>query len=312
MWETLHAIPTGNKMNERIQRLQQGDKRVLAQCISMVENETAGYDELLQQLSFRRHIPLTGITGPPGAGKSTLINAITKHLISQNKKLAIIAVDPSSPFNHGAIMGDRLRMSEHFVHPDVFIRSMATRGSLGGLAPKIFEVADVIRAAGFDHIIIETVGVGQSEVEIAALADTTVLVLVPEAGDEIQTLKSGVMEIADIYVVNKTDRDGSDIFYKNLMMLAHTNIREGWEAPVVKTVATKNEGIEELISAIEKHIRASHNSDKKIHLLAEKAMVLIQNLRTKDISFSQIETDLKEISKNESFNIYRYVNKYLL
>ena len=298
-------------MNETIQQLQQGDKRVLARCISMVENETTGYESFLEQLTFDKHIPIIGITGPPGAGKSTLINALVKHLTDQQKQIAIIAVDPSSPFNHGAIMGDRLRMSEHFLHPNVFIRSMATRGSLGGLAPKIFEVCDVFRAANFDHIIIETVGVGQSEVEIAALAETTVLVLVPEAGDEIQTMKSGVMEIADVYVVNKSDREGADTFYNNLFMAAHTNIRNGWEAPVIKTVASKNEGIEELLIAIEKHIHASNNSDKKIHLLAEKAMMMIRNMRTKDISIEQIEIDLKELTTKTDFNIYRYIKNFI-
>lgn len=297
-------------MNETIQKLQQGDKRVLARCISMVENETSGYDEFLQQLPFNKLVPITGITGPPGAGKSTLINSIAKSFTDQQKKIAIIAIDPSSPFNQGAIMGDRLRMSEHFLHPNVFIRSMASRGSLGGLAPKIFEVCDVFRAANFDHIIIETVGVGQSEVEIAALADTTVLVLVPEAGDEIQTMKSGVMEIADVYVVNKSDREGADIFYKNLFMLAHSNIRDGWEAPVIKTVATKNEGVEELILAINKHIEILHSDDQKIHLLAEKAMMMIRNLRTKDISINQIENDLKDLITKTDFNIYRYIKKY--
>ncbi len=299
-------------MDNIIQKLQQGDKRALARCISLVENETKGYEELLLQLSFNKHIPITGITGPPGAGKSTLISAIAKHFVEQNKTLAIIAVDPSSPFNHGALMGDRLRMSEHFLHPNVFIRSMATRRSLGGLAPKIFEVADIFRAANVDHIIIETVGVGQSEVEIAALADTTILALVPEAGDEIQTIKSGVMEIADIYVLNKSDRDGADIFYKNLQLLSHSNIRDGWEIPVVKTVATKNEGIDELMNAIEKHVHTSHNGNKKIHLLAEKAMVLIRSLRTRDIDFTQIENELKEKTKDENFNLYRYVKKYIM
>ena len=298
-------------MDNIIQKLQQGDKRALARCISLVENETKGYEELLLQLSFNKHIPITGITGPPGAGKSTLISAIAKHFVEQNKTLAIIAVDPSSPFNHGALMGDRLRMSEHFLHPNIFIRSMATRGSLGGLAPKIFEVADIFRAANVDHIIIETVGVGQSEVEIAALADTTILALVPEAGDEIQTIKSGVMEIADIYVLNKSDRDGADIFYKNLQLLSHSNIRDGWEIPVIKTIATKNEGIDELMNAIEKHIHASHNGNKKIHLLAEKAMVLIRSIRTRDIQFAHIENELREKVKEETFNLYQYVKKYI-
>jgi LAO/AO transport system kinase len=297
-------------MNDIIHKLQEGDKRTLAKCISMVENETAGYETLLPQLPFSRHVPITGITGPPGAGKSTLISAIVKEFIRQNKKIAIIAVDPSSPFNHGSIMGDRLRMSEHFLHPDVFIRSMATRGSLGGLAPKIFEVADVIRSAGFDHIIIETVGVGQSEVEIAALADTTVLVLVPEAGDEIQTMKSGVMEIADVYVVNKSDREGADIFYKNLLTLAHANMRQGWEPPVVKTVAARNEGIEELMLAMERHIRVPSGNNKKVRLLAEKAFMLIRDHRTRDISFIQLQEELSNLAGETNFNLYRYIQKY--
>lgn len=282
----------------------------MARCISLVENESAGYDDLLRQLHFAKSTPIIGITGPPGAGKSTLIGALAGHITSLGKTLAIIAVDPSSPFNKGSLMGDRLRMSEHFLHPNVFIRSMASRGSLGGLAPKIFEVADVIRAAGFDYIIIETVGVGQSEVEIAALADTTILALVPEAGDEIQTIKSGVMEIADVYVLNKADRDGANTFIKNLTILAHTNARNGWEAPVVKTVALKNQGLDILMAAIEKHQSHGSSTDKKAHLLAEKAMVLIKNNRTRDISFSAIETELKQLISDKNFNLYQYVSKF--
>lgn len=292
------------------QELKAGNKRALARCISLVENDVPGYELLLQQLTFDKKTPIIGITGPPGAGKSTLIGALAGYIASLGKKLAIIAVDPSSPFNKGALMGDRLRMSEHFLHPNIFIRSMASRGSLGGLAPKIFEVADVLKAAGFDYIIIETVGVGQSEVEIAALADTTVLALVPEAGDDIQTIKSGVMEIADVYVLNKADRDGANTFIKNLIVLAHTNARDGWEAPVVKTVATKNQGLDELLAAIEKHHTHGSSADKKAHLLAEKAMMLIKNNRTRDISFQAIEAELKVLMTNENFNLYKYVTQF--
>lgn len=290
--------------------LQNGNKRALARAISLVENDSQGYESLLENINFNKKVPLIGITGPPGAGKSTLINAFAKHLLDQDKKVAIIAIDPSSPFNKGSLMGDRLRMSEHFLNPNIFIRSMASRGSLGGLAPKIFEVADLIRAAQFDYVIIETVGVGQSEVEIASLADTTVLVLVPEAGDDIQTIKSGVMEIADVYVLNKSDRSGADTFYKNLCALTHSHASENWESPVVKTVAHKYEGLQNLQDAIEKHQVANNLSDKKNLLLAEKAIMLIKNQRVKDIVFENIFNDLKEISNQQNFNIYRYVKNY--
>ncbi len=294
-----------------LQQLYSGDKRALARCITLVENEWPGYEQLLKQLNFTRSTPVIGITGPPGAGKSTLIGALAGYITSLGKKLAIIAVDPSSPFNRGALMGDRLRMSEHYLNPNIFIRSMASRGSLGGLAPKIFEVADIIKASGFDYIIIETVGVGQSEVEIAALVDTTVLALVPEAGDDIQTIKSGVMEIADVFVLNKADRDGASTFVKNLTLLAHTNARDGWEAPVIKTVATKNEGLVELLDAIEKHHQHGFNSHKKAHLMTEKAMMLIRNLRTKDISFETIEQELQQLMIDKNFNLYQYVSKFV-
>jgi LAO/AO transport system kinase len=305
------VLTEGQNMKDRLELLRQGDKRTLARCISMVENELPGYDKLLQELSFSRHVPLIGITGPPGAGKSTLINALAGYLTAQNKKVGIIAVDPSSPFNHGAIMGDRIRMGEHFLHENVFIRSMASRGSLGGLAPKIYEAADIMRAAGFDHIIIETVGVGQSEVEIAALADTTVLVLVPESGDEIQAIKSGIMEIADVFVVNKSDREGADVFYKNLAGLAHANARNGWEAPVVKTVAAKNEGIDKLYEALMKHAGTEQHAEKRWHLLAEKVMIMVRSLRTKDLDLEKIKEDLKTIAGREDFNIYKYALKFI-
>ncbi|MES2779165.1 MAG: methylmalonyl Co-A mutase-associated GTPase MeaB [Bacteroidota bacterium] len=292
-----------------LQQLANHNKRALARAISFVENETAGYEELLQALPTSQ-TPVIGITGPPGAGKSTLISALTQQMLEGGKKVAVIAIDPSSPFNHGALMGDRVRMSDHFLHPDVFIRSMASRGSLGGLSPKILEVTDVLKAAWFDYIIIETVGVGQSEVEIASLADTTILALVPEAGDDIQTIKSGVMEIADIYVLNKADRDGASTFCKNLTLLAHSHATKEWEAPVIKTIATKNEGLSELLTAIENHGKSDTHHLRKAVLVAEKALTLIKNMRTKDISFSQLLNEIKVALQDQNFNLYQYVSKF--
>src|SRR5882724_692783 len=176
---------------ELLLQVKEGNIKTLARCISLIENEYPGYDELLQILPVGSSTKIIGITGPPGAGKSTLTDALTGELIKQNKKVAIFCIDPSSPFNLGALLGDRIRMSEWYTHPDVFIRSLATRGSKGGLHPKIIEITDLIKAAHFDVIIVETVGVGQSEIEIAGLADITVVVLVPESGDEVQTMKAG-------------------------------------------------------------------------------------------------------------------------
>ncbi|CAL1521338.1 methylmalonyl Co-A mutase-associated GTPase MeaB [Chitinophaga sp. MM2321] len=285
-----------------------GDIKALARCISLVENEAAGYTTLLEQLPVNNHTKVVGITGPPGAGKSTLVNALITHLLDQQKRIAIIAIDPSSPFNFGALLGDRIRMSQHFNNPLVFIRSMASRGALGGLSPKIIEVSDLIKAAGFDYLFIETVGVGQSEVEIAGIADTTVVVVVPEAGDEIQTMKAGLMEIADIFVVNKSDRDSADAFVKNLRLLAHSKHHDDWEIPVIKSVATQQEGINEISAAITRHHQGVlHHQQRHTLLLAEKAYQLLQYRRMKDVSKKQLQLEIQALLQSETFNLYRYV-----
>lgn len=291
--------------------IEQNNLRGLAKGITEVENQTQTGRELLSMLTPQKHTPVIGFTGPPGAGKSTLINAFTEFLIQDNKKVGIIAIDPTSPFNKGSLLGDRVRMSSLFLNPNVYIRSLATRGSLGGLSPRAFEVIHLMQSAGFDYIIIETVGVGQSEVEIAGLADTTVLVLVPEAGDEVQTLKSGIMEIADIYVVNKADRDGSGLFVKNLHMLLHDKEQTQWQTPVIKTVASKSEGIEELYQAISDHMSSKKAGQKKLNILMEKVLAIIKDERIRELDTELIYKELKENQSDEGFNIYNFVKKYI-
>lgn len=296
-----------NNVKEIVNSLRKGDFKSLARAITIVENELAGYEEILLSLNSGATIPIIGITGPPGAGKSTLINSVVGHLIAQKKRIAIVAVDPTSPFNYGSLLGDRLRLSEFFNHPDVFIRSLASRGSLGGLSEKIIEVTDVLRQSNFDYIFVETVGVGQSEVEIAGLADTTVVVFVPESGDDIQTMKSGIMEIADIYVVNKCDREGADRFAVNLQHLIHDKKREEWAVPVVRTSALNKEGVDELVMQIDKHHKENTANQKKIFLLTEKAYRLLQRERMRGVSKVHIYEKLSAHEKEADFNLYKFV-----
>jgi LAO/AO transport system kinase len=296
---------------ELSQKIKQGDIKALARCISLIENEYSGYEELLQSIPTNTSTKIIGITGPPGAGKSTLTDALTGELIKHNKKIAILCIDPSSPFNAGALLGDRIRMSEWYTHPNVFIRSLATRGSLGGLHPKIIEITDLIKSAAFDFIIIETVGVGQSEIEIAGLADITVVVLVPEAGDEVQTMKAGLMEIADIFTVNKSDRPDADLFVKNLKLMLAPAFRTHYEeVPVIKTVASRKEGITELYETIHHQLQKRHHSDKKAWLLTEKAWQLVVKKRMKDISKQQMKNELEEELKKKVFNLYKFIQRY--
>jgi LAO/AO transport system kinase len=286
-----------------------GHERAIARAISWVENQHPGALELLEQLQGRT--PIIGITGPPGAGKSSLVNALALHWSAQNLRTAIVAVDPSSPFNLGSLLGDRLRMPGLFLDPKVYIRSVSARGSLGGLCASIIEICDVLKQARFDHIILETVGVGQSEIEIAGIADTTVVVTVPESGDEVQTLKSGIMEIADIFVVNKSDREGADAFANHLKKLAHYRMGDGaWEAPVVKTVAMEGTGIQALSEAIISHQAQGISNQRKLHLLAEKAYRLIQRNRMQDISLSDLRNQIAENQTTEEFNLYRFTKKF--
>lgn len=287
-----------------------GDFKTIARAISLIENEVPGYEELMVSLpQFKT--PIIGITGPPGAGKSTLVDAIIGELVRKEKKVAVLCVDPSSPFNMGAVLGDRIRMSNWYNNPAVFIRSLATRGSLGGLHPHIIEISEVLKVAPFDFILVETVGVGQSEIEIVGLADVTTVVLVPEAGDEIQTMKAGLMEIADIFVVNKCDRPDADQFVNNLRaMLAPAFSRHTETVPIIKTTASTQEGVHELMAAFESVLQHHESTDKKSWLIAERAYYLIERNRMKDVNKQRLKEAIEELQDKNAFNLYRFIQQF--
>lgn len=268
-----------------IDKLLNGDKRAIARIISFVESDNYLTSKYLKELYNKvGNAYRIGITGPPGAGKSTITNQLTKLYRKQNKKVGIIAVDPTSPFTGGALLGDRIRMTDIGMDQGVFIRSMATRGSLGGLSKKAIDAADLLDAAGFDIVILETVGVGQSELDIAQAADTTVVVLVPESGDSVQAMKAGLMEIADLFVLNKCDRPGSQQAYTALqtILMIKAHDENTWLPQIIKTVASENKGIDQIVDEIEKH---------KLFLLDKN---LFQNKRQ-----NQARIRIKEIVENK-------------
>ncbi|MGM0421098.1 MAG: methylmalonyl Co-A mutase-associated GTPase MeaB [Bacillota bacterium] len=250
-------------MEVKVEDILNGQETAVARAITLVENSRSEAFPLLKELYLKTDLAyLLGVTGPPGAGKSTLVDKIVSDWLEAGEKVGVIAIDPSSEFSGGALLGDRIRMGRIALDPNVFIRSMATRGYLGGLNPAIFDTVLVLSAAGYKKIVIETVGVGQNEIDIVSLADTTLVVTVPEAGDEIQTFKAGLMEAGDIFVLNKSDHAAAhkmELILKQMIALSSQK-DESWEIPLVKTVATENKGITELIQKIQAH----HNYLKEV------------------------------------------------
>jgi LAO/AO transport system kinase len=291
-----------------VQRMLAGDRLALARLITRVENRSADVAEIMRAVhphAGRAYV--LGMTGPPGAGKSTLVDRITSLLRAEGLAVGIVAVDPSSPFTGGAVLGDRIRMQAHTLDPGVFIRSMASRGSLGGLARATGDVIKLMDAFGFPWIVIETVGVGQTELDIVKLADTTVVALVPESGDGVQTMKAGLMEVADIFTVNKADRDGAHALMADLRFTAHLHYTSSasakdidWEIPVLATQAVQDVGIGELLAAVKSHRAALEAAGalekrRRARRRGELQHVLVDELAAHAVSRLQADAELSRV-----------------
>ena len=299
-----------SQITKLVERVRDGDVRALSRAITTIENRGASHAELLKALfPLTGRAKIIGLTGAPGAGKSTLVDQLAHHYRNEGKTIGVVAVDPTSPFSGGAILGDRIRMQSHHSDPGIYIRSMATRGSLGGLASATADVATVLDASGRDLVMIETVGVGQDEVDIVRLADITVVILVPGMGDDVQTIKAGIMEIADIFVINKSDREGAERVEREIRAMQSLSIRnDKWTPPIVKTVASEGTGIADLAAAIAKYENYLQKENlvlkKRIQSWRERLVEmlrdsLVQRVLAEQLSDGQVSRYAAEIAEHK-------------
>ena len=307
------SIKASADLGAWVEKIRQGDPRALARGLSEVENGGAQAENLLRALfGFSGQAWRIGITGAPGAGKSTLVNGLVTHLRKQGRSVAVVAVDPTSPYTGGAILGDRVRMQSHHGDPGVFIRSMATRGVLGGLAAATADVIVTLEASGRDVVIIETVGVGQAEIEVVKLASAVALVLTPSMGDDVQTLKAGIMEIADLFVVNKADQPGADRIQGQLEALLSLLPADQARPPIVQTVATDNKGVGELINTLSALPRQSDRSVTawKERLIAMMRQRLIERVVAETLDDAKIAEAAREVAERR-LNPYEFVDEVI-
>ncbi len=295
-----------------IDRIRSGDLRAIARAATTIENRSAGAEELLKEIfPFTGGAVTLGITGPPGAGKSTFVAQLVGALRAENRKVGVLAVDPTSPYSGGAILGDRIRMQEHHGDENVFIRSMASRGHLGGLASATTDLALLLDAAGMDTILIETVGVGQDEVDVARLADVTVVVLVPGMGDDVQAIKAGIMEIADVYVVNKADLPGADrlqLEIEAMLSLAHR--ADGWTPPIVQCVASTGKGTAEVLTAVRSFRASGSRQERVLENWSRRLREMLREKLTERIGLTELHAAAEEVASRRR-DPYSIVNEWL-